>query len=146
MALSRSKVDVIVGNPPWLSYRNTASTLRAELERQSKEIYSIWDGGKYANRHDVAGLERYHRTLKREVKLLIYELPSALEAAIAGFVDYYNHRCYHEGIGNVTPADVYQGRRQTILATGEEVKQKTRQLSRQYYRAAKEQASDQSLH
>ena len=56
VALSRSKVDVIIGNPPWLSYRNTASTLRAELERQSKEIYSIWDGGKYANRHDVAGL------------------------------------------------------------------------------------------
>ncbi len=70
----------------------------------------------------------------------------ALEAAIAGFVDYYNHRRYHEGIGNVTPADVYQGRRQTILATREEVKQKTRQLRRQYYRAAKEQASDQSLH
>ena len=37
VALSRSKVDVIVGNPPWLSYRNTASTLRTELERQSKE-------------------------------------------------------------------------------------------------------------
>ena len=91
-------------------------------------------------------IERYHRTLKREVKLLIYELPSALEAAIAGFVDYYNHRRHHEGIGNVTPADVYQGRRQTILATREEVKQKTRQLRRQYYRAAKEQASDQSLH
>ena len=80
------------------------------------------------------------------MKLLIYGLPSALEAAIAGFVDYYNHRRYHEGIGNVTPADVYQGRRQTILAIREEVKQKTRQLRRQYYRAAKEQASDQSLH
>ena len=91
-------------------------------------------------------IERYHRTLKREVKLLIYELPSALEAAIAGFVDYYNHRRYHEAIGNVTPADVYQGRRQTILATREEVKQKTRQLRRRCYRAAKEQASDQSLH
>ena len=91
-------------------------------------------------------IERYHRTLKREVKLLIYELPSALDAAITGFVDYYNHRRYHEGIGNVTLADVYQGRRQTILATREEVKQKTRQLRRQYYRAAKEQASDQSLH
>ena len=80
------------------------------------------------------------------MKLLIYELPSALEAAIVGFVDYYNHRRYHEGIGNVTPADVYQDRRQTILATREQVKQKTRQLRRQYYRAAKEQASDQSLH
>ncbi len=46
----------------------------------------------------------------------------------------------------VMGGDVYQGRRQTILATREEVKQKTRQLRRQYYRAAGAQASDQSLH
>ena len=56
VALSRSKVDVILGNPPWLSYRNTASTLRAELERQSKDLYGIWTGGQYANRQDVASL------------------------------------------------------------------------------------------
>ncbi len=56
VALSRARVDVIVGNPPWLSYRNTASTLRAELERQSKDIYGIWAGGRYANRQDVASL------------------------------------------------------------------------------------------
>ena len=56
VALSRSKVDVIVGNPPWLSYRNTASTLRTELERQSKELYGIWAGGRYTNRQDVASL------------------------------------------------------------------------------------------
>ena len=56
VALSHSKVDVIVGNPPWLSYRNTASTLRIELERQSKELYGIWAGGRYTNRQDVASL------------------------------------------------------------------------------------------
>ena len=56
VALSRRKVDVIVGNPPWLSYRNTASTLRTELERQSKDLYGIWAGGRYANRQDVASL------------------------------------------------------------------------------------------
>ena len=56
VVLSRSKVDVIVGNPPWLSYRNTASTLRIELERQSKELYGIWAGGRYTNRQDVASL------------------------------------------------------------------------------------------
>ena len=56
VALSRSKVDVIVGNPPWLSYRNTASTLRTELERQSKGLYGIWVGGRYTARQDVAGL------------------------------------------------------------------------------------------
>lgn len=56
VALSREKVDVIIGNPPWLSYRNTASTLRTELERQSRELYGIWAGGRYANRQDVASI------------------------------------------------------------------------------------------
>ena len=56
VALARGKVDVIVGNPPWLIYRNTASTLRSELERQSRDIYGIWAGGKYAAVQDIAGL------------------------------------------------------------------------------------------
>ena len=56
VALTRRKVDVIIGNPPWLNYNQTASILRAELERQSKERYGIWQGGKYATHQDVAGL------------------------------------------------------------------------------------------
>ena len=56
VALSHSKVDVIVGNPPWLNYNKTVSTLRDELERQSRHTYGIWTGGKYATHQDVAGL------------------------------------------------------------------------------------------
>ena len=56
VALSRSKVDVIVGNPPWINYNQTVSTLRTELERQSKDLYGIWAGGRYATHQDVAGL------------------------------------------------------------------------------------------
>ena len=56
VALSRRKVDVIVGNPPWLIYRNTASTLRTELERQSKDLYGIWVGGRHANHQDISSL------------------------------------------------------------------------------------------
>ena len=56
VALAHTKVDVIIGNPPWLSYRNTADILRTELEDQSKSLYGIWAGGQYANRQDVAGL------------------------------------------------------------------------------------------
>ena len=48
VALSRSKVDVMVGNPPWLNYNQTV--------RQSRSIYSIWAGGRYATHQDVAGL------------------------------------------------------------------------------------------
>ena len=56
VALSRSKVDVIIGNPPWLNYRNTADTLRSALEQQSTNLYGIWVGGNYATQQDVAGL------------------------------------------------------------------------------------------
>ena len=56
VVLSRSKVDVIVGNPPWLIYRNTANTLRDELETQSKNIYGIWVGGIHANHQDISSL------------------------------------------------------------------------------------------
>ncbi len=45
VALSRSKVDVIIGNPPWLNYRNTADALRSALEQQSRNLYGIWVGG-----------------------------------------------------------------------------------------------------
>ena len=56
VALSRSKVNVVIGNPPWLNYNRTVSTLRTELERQSKDLYGIWQGGRYATHQDVAGL------------------------------------------------------------------------------------------
>ena len=56
VALSRNKVDVVIGNPPWLNYSRTVSTLRTELERQSKGVYGIWVGGKYTPHQDVAGL------------------------------------------------------------------------------------------
>ena len=56
VALSRGKVDVVIGNPPWLNYNQTVSTLRTELEQQSKDLYGIWQGGIYATHQDVAGL------------------------------------------------------------------------------------------
>ena len=45
-------------------------------------------------------------------------LPGQLEAAVGAFVDHYNHRRYHESLGNLTPADVYFGRGQAILEAG----------------------------
>ena len=37
VALSRSKVDVIIGNPPWLNYNQTASTPEAGAARPERE-------------------------------------------------------------------------------------------------------------
>ena len=45
VTLARRKVDVIIGNPPWINYNQTADALRTALERQSKELYGIWAGG-----------------------------------------------------------------------------------------------------
>ena len=39
---------------------------------------------------------------------------------MAELIEFYNHRRYHEGIGNVAPADVYYGRREAILKQREE--------------------------
>ncbi len=70
-------------------------------------------------------LERFHETLKARLNLLVYTSPESLRAAMADFIDFYNYRRYHEGIKNVTPADVYFGRRQEILKRREEQKQAT---------------------
>ena len=51
-----------------------------------------------------------------------YFSPWDPERALAGFVEAYNHRRYHESLDNVTPADVYHGRRPAILARREQIK------------------------
>ena len=59
-----------------------------------------------------------------------YYLPGELEARIEAFVAHYNHLRYHESIDNLTPADVYFGRGQTILLERERIKRKTIQHRR----------------
>jgi hypothetical protein len=44
---------------------------------------------------------------------------------MAEFIESYRYHRYHEGIGNITPADVYFGRREEILKRRKEQKQKT---------------------
>ena len=56
VALARSKVDVVIGNPPWINYNQTADVLRTELQNLSRFRYGIWAGGRYATQQDVAGL------------------------------------------------------------------------------------------
>ena len=70
-------------------------------------------------------IERWHQTLKNRILLENYYLPGDLEAQIEAFVVDYNHLRYHESIGNLTPADVYFGRGQTILIERERIKRQT---------------------
>lgn len=82
-------------------------------------------------------IERWHQTLKNRVLLENYFLPGDLEAQVRAFVDCYNHRRYHESLKNLTPADVYFGRGQTILLERERIKRKTIEKRRlQYAKAA----------
>jgi hypothetical protein len=46
---------------------------------------------------------------------------------MAEFIEFYNHQFYLKGIGNVTPVDVYYGRRKTFSNRG---RSKNRQLWR----------------
>ena len=70
-------------------------------------------------------IERYHRTMKNVIKLEHYYLPGELKGKIKEFVNYYNNERYHESINNVTPADVYFGRKNEILEKRREIKIKT---------------------
>jgi len=86
-------------------------------------------------------IERYHRTIKGELILMPYEMPGELEEAIRAFIEYYNYRRYHEGLGDVTPYDVYTGRYLEIIQKRKEVKSRTLQVRRDYNRTAREQGS-----
>jgi len=92
----------------WLEHRNIAHVRGAPNHPQTQ--------GK---------IERWHQTLKNRILLENYYLPGDLERQIEGFVSYYNYRRYHESLNNLTPADVYVGRGQTILLEREKIKRKT---------------------
>jgi hypothetical protein len=71
------------------------------------------------------GIERWHQTLKNRILLEHYSLPGELERQIAAFVEHYNHARHHESLDNLTPADVWHGRGEEILAERERVKRQT---------------------
>ena len=116
---------------------------RPRLLSDNGSSYISDDLAKWLERHDMdhvrgapyhpmtqGKIERWHQTLKNRILLENYYLPGDLEAQIEAFVDDYNNRRYHESIGNLTPADVYFGRGQTILLQRERIKRQTIALRR----------------
>jgi putative transposase len=68
-------------------------------------------------------------------------MPGKLEKAIGTFIDYYNCRRYHEGLGDVTPYDVYTSRHLEIIQKRKEAKSRTLAERKNYNRIAREQGS-----
>ena len=54
--IAEDKVDRIIGNPPWLTYGQSADIIRQELREMSEQRYQIWAGGKQASNQDIATL------------------------------------------------------------------------------------------
>ncbi len=82
----------------------------------------------------IGKIERWHRTMKDEVTLVVHTTPGQLWEAISRFVGYYNSQRYHEALRNVTPDDVYFGRRETILNRRNQLKIRAMVARREHYR------------
>ena len=54
--IAEEKVARIIGNPPWLTYGQSADIIRQELRNMSEQRYQIWAGGKLAPHQDIATL------------------------------------------------------------------------------------------
>jgi transposase InsO family protein len=135
LALQASGCDqVTVQHKPRLLSDNGASYVSGEL--------ADWLGSQ--NMDHVRGapyhpqtqgkIERWHQTLKNRILLENYFLPGDLSASIERFVEHYNHHRYHESLKNLTPADVYFGRGETILLERERIKRDTFKQRRLQYR------------
>jgi transposase InsO family protein len=126
LALKASGLDraTVVHRPRLLS-DNGSSYISADLAKwlDSQDMDHV-RGAPY---HPMTQgkIERWHQTLKNRILLENYYLPGDLEAEIGAFVADYNHLRYHESLGNLTPADVYFGRGQTILIERERIKRHT---------------------
>jgi len=126
LALAASGCDSakLVHKPRLLS-DNGSSYISSDLAEWLKDRGMAHVRGAPCHPQTQGKIERWHQTLKNRILLENYYLPGDLKAQIARFVEHYNDRRYHESLQNLTPADVYFGRGQTILLERERIKRDT---------------------
>ena len=110
------------GQRPKLLSDNGACYIASELKDYLKTKRIVPIHGRVRHPQTQGKIERYHRSMKNVVKLDHYYCPEELVEALTAFVTYYNNECYHESLDNVTPADVYWGRKDQILRRREKTK------------------------
>jgi len=126
MALDASGCDKakIIHKPRLLS-DNGASYISEELADWLKGKGMSHVRGAPYHPQTQGKIERWHQTLKNRILLENYFLPGDLENQISQFIDHYNNHRYHESLNNLTSADVYHGRGQSILNKKRKTKFKT---------------------
>ena len=135
LALTASGCDQVnVRHRPRLLSDNGASYIAAELADWLDDKGMDHVRGAPYHPQTQGKIERWHQTLKNRILLENYFLPGDLKRQIGKFIDHYNNSRYHESLQNLTPADVYFGRGQTILMERERIKQKTINQRRLQYR------------
>jgi putative transposase len=135
LALQASECDQAnVIHKPRLLSDNGASYISTDLAEWLKGKGMSHVRGAPYHPQTQGKIERWHQTLKNRVLLENYFLPGDLENQIEAFIDHYNHHRYHESLKNLTPADVYFGRAQTILNRRERIKLNTFKSRRLQYR------------
>lgn len=70
--------------------------------------------GRYYHPQTQGKVERFNRTIKDYIFVYAYNSPEKLQQALREGVDWYNNRP-HESHQNVSPNDVYAGRKEEIL-------------------------------
>jgi len=131
LALTKTGLEQVrVRHRPRLLSDNGPCYLSAELREFLKQRQMEHTRSAPYHPMTQGKIERYHRSLKNLVNLQVYYFPEDLEREIARFVEFYNHQRYHEALDNLTPADVYFGRRKEALDKREQIKLRTLQLRR----------------
>jgi putative transposase len=126
LALAAAGLDQLtVAHRPRLLSDNGASYISSDLAEWLDDKGMPHVRGAPYHPQTQGKIERWHQTLKNRILLENYYLPGDLEAQVSAFVEHYNHRRYHESLDNLTPADVYFGRGQTILMRREKIKRQT---------------------
>jgi SAM-dependent methyltransferase len=67
LALPQNRVDVLVGNPPWLAFRFMTEAMQ-EAFREYSDERGLWHGAKVATQQDLSGLFLV-RTVERYLKI-----------------------------------------------------------------------------